>query len=274
MVAPGVYDALSAKIAQAAGLSCLVMGGYAVSASRLAMPDVGLLSETEMAESLKSICCATDIPVIADADTGYGNPLNVIRTEQDFEMAGASCIFFEDQAWPKRCGHMDGKQVIPAKEHAQKIRAACDARTDRDTVILARTDARSILGFAEALDRAKRYADSGAEIIFIEALQSTKELEDAAKAFEGSGTYLWTNMIEGGKTPILTADELSSMGYSGVFWPCSSLYTIAKALYSTFSALKNQGTTLNQAPQMMQFSDFNQFVGFNTYKTLEKTYAE
>ena len=146
MIAPGIYDALSAKIAEVSGLNCLAMGGYAISATRLGQPDVGLLSLTEMRESLKQICEATDIPVIGDGDTGYGNALNVIRTENEYERAGASCIFFEDQKWPKRCGHMEGKQVIPAEIHVQKIRAACDARIDKNTVIMARTDTRAING--------------------------------------------------------------------------------------------------------------------------------
>ena len=161
MIAPGIYDALSAKAAQAAGLPCLAMGGYAISASRLGQPDVGLLSLTEMATALKQICDATDIPVIGDGDA-----LNVIRTEQEYEKAGASCIFFEDQVWPKRCGHMDGKQVIAAEEHAQKIRAACDAREDKATLIMARTDSRAVNGIEDAIRRGRLYAEAGAELLF------------------------------------------------------------------------------------------------------------
>ena len=151
IVAPGIGDALSAKIAAYAGIKALTMGGYSVSASRLGQPDVGFLSCTEMAEQLTGICNATDLPVVADGDTGYGNALNVIRTEQMFEQAGAACIFFEDQAWPKRCGHMDGKQVISAEEHAQKIRAAVDARLDKETMIMSRTDSRAVYTISKAL---------------------------------------------------------------------------------------------------------------------------
>ena len=208
MIAPGIYDALSAKLAQAAGLPCLAMGGYAISASRLGQPDVGLLSLTEMAQSLKGIADATDIPIIADGDTGYGNALNVMRTEREYEAAGASCIFFEDQAWPKRCGHMEGKQVISAEEHAQKIRAACDARIDKNTLIMARTDTRAINGFEDAVRRGYLYAEAGAEALFIEALRDRREVEAIAKEFAGSGVYLFANMIEGGKTPIISAGEL------------------------------------------------------------------
>ncbi|MBS6157445.1 MAG: isocitrate lyase/PEP mutase family protein, partial [Sutterella sp.] len=242
MIAPGIYDALSAKIAEASGLNCLAMGGYAISATRLGQPDVGLLSLTEMRESLKQICDATEIPVIGDGDTGFGNALNVIRTENEYERAGASCIFFEDQKWPKRCGHMEGKQVIPAEIHVQKIRAACDARIDKNTVIMARTDTRAINGVDDAIRRGHLYADAGAEILFIEALRDRSEVERLAREFEGTGTYLFANMIEGGKTPIIPASELKEMGYAGVFWSCASLYLVAKTLKDAFTELARDGT--------------------------------
>lgn len=273
MIAPGIYDALSAKLAQAAGLNCLAMGGYAISASRLGQPDVGLLSFTEMVQSLKGIADATDIPIIADADTGYGNALNVIRTVREYETAGASCIFLEDQAWPKRCGHMEGKQVISAEEHAQKIRAACDARLDANTVIMARTDSRAIYGFDDAIGRAKLYVDNGAEVLFIEALRDRQELEAAAKAFAGSGVYLFANMIEGGKTPIVSADELKAMGYAGVFWSCASLYLVAKTLLENFTRLAQTGTSEGFIDQMLPFGDFNTFIGLDKYRELEQKYA-
>ena len=167
---PGVGDALTAKVAQTAGIRCVAMGGYSVTAVHLAQPDVGLLSMTEMATALKEICDATDIPVIADGDNGYGNALNVIRTEYEFEKAGAACIFFEDQVWPKRCGHMDGKQVITADEHVQKIRAAVEGRVDKETMIMARTDSRAVYGIEDAIERCKRYADAGAEMLFADGL--------------------------------------------------------------------------------------------------------
>ena len=273
MIAPGIYDALSAKIAQDAGLPCLAMGGYAISASRLAKPDVGLLSCTEMTRALKEICDATDIPVIGDGDTGYGNALNVIRTEQEYELAGASCIFFEDQVWPKRCGHMEGKQVIAAEEHADKIRAACDARIDKDTLIMARTDTRAINGIDDAIRRGHLYADAGAELLFIEALRDRGEVERLAREFEGSGTYLFANMIEGGKTPIIPAAELKAMGYAGVFWSCASLYMVAKTLFKNFSLLARDGTSDAFLDELIPFPDFNKFIGLDDYKTLEKKYG-
>lgn len=272
MIAPGVGDALGAKIAEMAGIPCLTMGGYSVSASRLGQPDVGLLSCTEMAEQLTGICNAVDIPVVADGDTGYGNALNIIRTERMFEQAGAACIFFEDQAWPKRCGHMDGKQVISAEEHAQKIRAAVDARIDKETMIMSRTDSRAVYGIDDAIERSKRYADSGAEICFADGIGSREELEKFARGMEGTGAYLVANMIEGGKTPLIPAKELEEMGYSVVFWACSAVYTISKALYDLFSGLEKNGTTEASAKDMIEFGRFNHIIGLDTYKQLERKY--
>lgn len=272
MIAPGVGDALTAKIAERAGIPCLCMGGYSVSASRLGQPDVGLLSCTEMAEQLKGICDAVNIPLIADGDTGYGNALNIIRTEQMFENAGASCIFFEDQAWPKRCGHMEGKQVISAEEHAQKIRAACDARTDKNTMIMSRTDSRAVYGIDDAIERSKRYADSGAEICFADGLCSIEEMEKFARGMEGSGAYLMANMIEGGKTPLVSAKELEQMGFGVVAWACSAVYTVSKALLDLFTDLNTNGTTEKSIPKMIEFPEFNRLIGLDEYKQLERKY--
>ncbi|MCF0254366.1 MAG: isocitrate lyase/PEP mutase family protein [Duodenibacillus sp.] len=273
MITPGIYDALSARLAQEAGLPCVAMGGYSISASRLGKADVGLLTMTEMATALAGICDAVDVPVIADGDTGYGNALNVMRTVHEFERAGASCIFFEDQRWPKRCGHMEGKSVIPMKEHVQKIRAACDARDDPDLVIMARTDARAVHGLQDAIERGKHYADAGAGIVFIEALQTRGEIEVAARAFEGSGARLYANMIEGGKTPIVPASELADMGYAGVFWACSPLYIVTRALREGFAELARSGTTDALAGRLVPFGEFNALVGLPEYRGLEAKYA-
>ena len=272
VLAPGVGDALAAKIAQVAGIQCLAMGGYSVTAVHLAQPDVGLLSMTEMATALKEICDATDIPVIADGDNGYGNALNVIRTEYEFEKAGAACIFFEDQVWPKRCGHMDGKQVITMEEHAQKIRAAVDARIDKETLIMARTDSRAVYGIDDAIGRCKKYAEAGAEVLFADGLCSREEIERFAKELQGEGAFLVANMIEGGKTPIIPAKELEQMGYSLVFWACSAVYTVSKALYDLFSGLKANGTTEATVANMIEFGRFNHFIGLDHYKEMERKY--
>lgn len=273
LLAPGIYDALSAKIAQDSGMNCLAMGGYAISASRLAKPDVGLLSLTQMTEALREIASATSIPVIADGDTGYGNPLNVMHTVELYEAAGASCVFFEDQVWPKRCGHMEGKQVIPCEDHVQKIRAACEARADKDTLIMARTDARAVNGLEDALQRAERYAEAGAEALFIEALRSREEMETALERFKGSGVYLFANMIEGGKTPIIPAQELKAMGFAGVFWSCCSLYAVAKTLKTAFTTIWETGTSDSFAEtDLIEFSDFNRLVGLPEYLELSKKF--
>ena len=272
MIVPGIGDALSAKIAEKAGIPAVIMGGYSVAASRLGQPDVGLLTCSEMVEQLSGICNAVDIPVMADGDTGYGNALNMIRTEHMFEQAGASCIFFEDQAWPKRCGHMDGKQVISAEEHAQKIRAAVDARLDKDTMIMSRTDSRAVYGIDDAIERSKRYADAGAEMCFADGIGSIEELEKFARGMEGTGAYCVANMIEGGKTPLLTAKELEQMGYSIVFWACSAVYTISKSLYELFSNLNEKGTTEDHLKDMIEFGRFNSIIGLDTYKQLERKY--
>ncbi|MEQ8175078.1 MAG: oxaloacetate decarboxylase [Syntrophomonadaceae bacterium] len=270
IVAPGAYDALSAKLIEQAGFKVLIMGGYSAAASRLAQPDVGCLSMSEMAQSLKIINDAVDLPVIADGDTGYGNPLSVRRTVQEYEMLGAAAIIFEDQVFPKRCGHMQGKEVIPAREHEQKIKAACEAKSHKDTLIVARTDARAPLGLAEAIDRGKRYLDAGAEALFIEAPQDLNELASIGTAFPG--TVLAANMVEGGRTPILTAEELHHLGFKIVFWPCTALYTVARALGQVLSELKRSGTTDGCQDLILSFGEFNQLVGLDEYLQLDQRY--
>ena len=269
---PGVYDALTAKIAAQAGFKCLVMGGYSIAASRLGQPDVGYLTMTEMAQALKGICDAVDLPVAADGDTGYGNALSVRRTVLEYEKAGAAAILFEDQVWPKRCGHMQGKEVIAAEEHAAKIRAAVEARTNPDTVIIARTDSRAVYDLKEAIRRGWTYFDAGADALFIEAPQDEAELKTIGRAFPGK--ILLANMVEGGKTPLLTSAQLQELGFRIVFWPCTALYTVFHALESVFGELQRTGTTAGVAGQMHSFQDFNALVGLPEYAALEKKYCK
>lgn len=270
LVLPGVYDALTAKIAAEVGFEALVMGGYSIAASRLGQPDVGYLSMTEMTQALKGIVDATELPVFADGDTGYGNALSVRRTMQEYERAGAAAVLFEDQVWPKRCGHMAGKQVIEAAEHARKLRAAADARTDSDFLLIARTDARAVNGLDDAIERGKMYLANGAEALFIEAPQNIGELETIARAFPD--TVLIANMIEGGRTPNLTAKDLENIGFKIVFWPCSALYVITQAFKEALTVLHETGTTKGYEDKMMHFSDFNRFIGLESYMELEKRY--
>lgn len=270
LVLPGVYDALTAKIAESVGFQGLVMGGYGIAASRLGEPDVGYLSMNEMADALRGITRAVNLPVFADADTGYGNSLSVMRTMREYENAGAAAVLFEDQLWPKRCGHMAGKQVIDKTEHAAKIRAAADARQDENTLLIARTDARAVYGLTEAIERGKLYLDSGAEALFIEAPQSREEMEKICKAFPD--TVLIANMIEGGKTPSLTAKELENIGFKIVFWPCSSVYTVTKAFREVMQTLHLTGSTEAAADKMLSFTEFNEFIGLDKYNELDKKY--
>lgn len=270
LVLPGAYDALTARIVEQAGFPAVVMGGYSIAASRLAQPDVGYLSMIEMVQALKIMNDAVDIPVVADGDTGYGNALSVRRTVEEYEKAGAAAVIFEDQVWPKRCGHMEGKEVIPKKEHGMKIRAAVEARKDRDLLIVARTDARSMLGLNEAIERGKHYLDAGAEALFIEAPQDRDELLKIGQAFPN--TLLLANMIEGGKTPILTPAELSQMGFKMIFWPCTALFAITKAFAEVMAILYNTGTTSLCGDKLLKFNEFNEFIGLQCYKELENKY--
>lgn len=270
LVLPGVYDALTAKIAVSEGFDGVVMGGYAVAASRLGEPDVGYLSMTEMRDAVRTIARAVDVPVVTDGDTGYGNALSARRTLQEYEWAGAAAVLFEDQVWPKRCGHMAGKQVVDAAEHAKKIRAAADGKLKQSTLLIARTDARAVLGLDAAIERGKMYLDSGAEALFIEAPQSVEELEKIGKSFPD--TVLIANMIEGGKTPELTAKDLENLGFDIVFWPCTALYTITRAFRDVMRTLRREGTTLSCDDKMLHFTEFNSFIGLDKYNELDKKY--
>src|ERR671919_79134 len=213
---PGVYDALTARIAARVGFDIVFISGYSVSAARLGEPDFGFLTQTEMADAARSVCRVSDAPVIVDADTGYGNPLNVIRTVGELQDAGAAGVFLEDQVWPKKCGHMAGKQVVGVEEHAAKLRAACDARGERDLFVVARTDARQPLGLEAA----------GADALFVEAPLSVGELERIADALPGP---LVANMIERGVTPQLTRTELEELGFNLIVCPLAALFAAARA---------------------------------------------
>jgi len=228
LLVPGSYDAFSAKILKQAGFKVIYMSGSGVTASLTGMPDVGLLTMTEMVNQARNIVNAVDLPLICDADHGYGNPINVIRTVKEYERAGVAGIHIEDQVAPKKCGHFEGKQIIHAEEMVKKIEAAIHAREDPAFLLIARTDARAVAGLDEAMVRARLYAQAGADMIFLEAPQSDSELKTITK--ELSDVPLLVNMVEGGKTPVLPFEDLEKMGFKIVLYPTSSIRTVAKTL--------------------------------------------
>lgn len=269
LVLPGAYDALSAKIVEQAGFKAVTLGGYPASASLLAKPDVSLLTLTEMVDHLRHIVEAVDIPVFGDGDTGHGNVTNVARTIRLFENAGVAGLFIEDQVFPKRCGHMEGKQVILAEEMCAKIKAAVDARRDPDLVIMARTDALAVYGMDAAIDRGNQYREAGADLIFIEAPQSVEDMRRITKEVNAP---LLANMVEGGKTPILSAKELQAIGYSVVAFPLSTLYAAAWALREVMTRLAREGSTRTGQDHMIAFENFNSLVGLDAIRKNETFY--
>jgi carboxyphosphoenolpyruvate mutase len=239
-VVPSAYDGLSAKVIEKAGFSAIHMTGSGSSASMLGLPDLGFATVSEMSEHAKNMTLAVDVPVIADADTGYGNALNVIRTIREFEQAGIVGVHLEDQVTPKRCGHLDGKTLISEREMIGKIRAAVDARRDPDFIVIARTDARNLEGMNEAIRRANAYKEAGADCIFVESPHTVAELEQVRKSVPGP---LLANMVEGGKTPFLPYKQLESMGYQIVIYPLTGWMAAASVLTQLMAELKATGTT-------------------------------
>lgn len=267
---PGVFDALSAKIAEKIGYPAIFQTGYGSAAALLGMPDFGLLHAGETIDNARRIIKAVSIPVIVDIDTGYGNPLNVQRTVRDLEEMGAGGVFLEDQVWPKRCGHMTGKDVIPGEEFVPKLRAAIDARRSKEFIIVARTDARATLGLLEAIRRGIEYYEIGADVIFVEAPRTLRELREISSKIDAP---LVANMIEQGVTPILSSHQLKKIGYKIAVFPLSGLYTSAFALRDVFTELMRTGSTKNSRRRMVTFDDFNRLVGLSGYMNLAKKYA-
>jgi 2,3-dimethylmalate lyase len=270
IVLPGVFDALSAKIAEYVGFEAMFQTGYGSSAALLGMPDFGLLNSGETVDNAMRIIRAVRAPVLVDADTGYGNPLNVWRLVRDLESLGAAGIFLEDQVWPKRCGHMVGKDVIPKDEYIPKLRAALEARRSKDFIIVARTDARAPIGLEEAIERGKSYRKAGADVIFVEAPRSVEELKKVANEIDAP---LVANMIEDGVTPNLSAAELLKIGYRIAVFPLSAIYSATFAMRQVLTELKNTGTTKEARNIMVTFKDFNRFMDLDQYTELEKRYA-
>lgn len=270
IVLPGVFDALSARIAEQVGFEAMFQTGYGSSAALLGMPDFGFLNAGETVDNARRIIRAVNVPVLVDADTGYGNPLNVWRLVRDLEAFGAAGIFLEDQIWPKRCGHMVGKDVIPKDDYLPKLKAAVQARKSKDFIIVARTDARAPLGLDEAIARGKAYKKAGADVIFVEAPRSVEELKKVADEIDAP---LVANMIEDGVTPNLTREQLLKLGYRIAVWPLSGLYSATYAMREVFTELKKTGYTKKTRRMMVTFKDFNQFVDLQRYMDLEKRYS-
>ena len=271
IVAPGAFDPLAARLVEEAGFPAVYMTGFGTSAALIGRPDVGLLTMTEMAESAGRIAACVDIPVIADADTGYGNPLNVIRTVGAYEAAGVAGIHIEDQVAPKKCGHMDGKLVIPAEEMVAKVRAAVEARTQPEFVIIARTDARAVEGLERALERGRMYREAGADVLFIEAVVTEAEAEEAARAFPG--VPLLFNWAEGGKTPPISLERLKELGYRIVIFPISTLLAATAAMRWILQEIAEAGTPAAAMNTLPTFGEFTDFIGLPQVREIEQRYA-
>jgi methylisocitrate lyase len=269
LVMPGVYDALSAKIAARAGFEVMFITGYSLSATLLGEPDFGILTQTEMLAAAERICPIVEPPVIVDADTGYGNAVNVIRTVQELIRRGAAGMFLEDQIWPKGCGHMKGKLVFPLEEYLMKLKAAVDAKREGDLYIVARTDARQALGLKEAIQRGVAFKEAGADAVFVEAPESKEEMREISRNIPGP---LVANMIERGVTPLMGPEELRELGFQLVVWPLAALYASARALKEVYTTLRQKGTTQEMMERLLPFSEFHEIVGLEEKYQLDARY--
>jgi methylisocitrate lyase len=266
VILPGAHDALTLRLAEQAGFQAVTCGGYSATASLLGAPDVQQLTMTEMAEMYARLCDATELPLFADGDTGYGNTTNVARTMRAYERAGVAGLFIEDQESPKRCGHMEGKRVINAADMVAKIKAALDARVDADLIVCARTDARAVHGLDDAIARCQLYREAGADLLFVDAPVSVEELRRVCSEIDGP---CFANLVEGGKTPILSARQLEAMGFAAVTWPVSASYAIARAVADVYAALLRDGTTNAVRDRMLDFAAFNSLIGLEQVREAE-----
>ncbi len=271
ILVPGIYDSFGALMAEKAGFEALYVSGASISYTKLGSPDLGFVSMSEVAAIVGNISERTSLPLIVDADTGFGNALNVQRTIKVFEKAGASAIQIEDQLLPKRCGHLDGKRLITDQEMCGKIKAALDSRVNSNTLIIARTDAVGVEGFESALNRAQMYYEAGADILFIEAIQDEIQIAEAMKNF-GKKVPLLANMVEGGKTPLLSAPELEKLGFSIVIFPGGLVRAFARTAQEYFKSLYETGSTKAKIDEMYSFDELNQLLGTKEILEMGKTY--
>jgi 2-methylisocitrate lyase-like PEP mutase family enzyme len=270
LLLPGAYDALSARLIERAGFAAFTVGGYALVGSRYAIPDIGLAAFGEISAGIRDIMAATSLPILVDCDTGYGDVKNVTHTIQGYERMGVSAIFMEDQVAPKRCGHMAGKDVIPADEMVKKIRAAAAARASRDLYIIARTDARAVHGLDDALRRGEMYLEAGADGLFIEAPQTVQELEKVGRSFQGVGQM--ANMVEGGgQTPVLPPDELYRLGFNMVAYPTTLIFRVARTVEKALADLKAGKPAADS--ELVDFAGFKDITGFAEWTRIEESYA-
>lgn len=267
LVAPGAHDALTARIVERVGFEAVYLTGYGQAASHLGQPDVGLLTLTEMTARVRNIACAVSVPVICDGDTGFGGVINVVRTVREYEAAGAAAIQLEDQVFPKRCGHMTGREVVSVEEMEAKIRAAVAARSSESFLIVARTDARTTRGLDEAVARGRAYHQAGADVIFVESPESVEELQRVARSFDAP---VLANMVEGGRTPFVTAADLEAMGFSVVIFPASSVFLTAGVLTAMMADLRREGTTKRWMERMLPFQECNELLGLSAVERIEE----
>jgi len=271
VIAPGIYDALGALLAEKAGFSCLYLSGASIAYTSLGRPDIGLVSMSEVADTIGRIRERSDLALIVDADTGFGNAINVQRTVKLMERMGASCLQLEDQNMPKRCGHLRGKQVVSAAEMVGKIHAATDVRQNEETLIMARTDAIAVEGFDAALDRAEQYSDAGADILFIEAPESIEQMKGLTQQF-GGRIPLLANMVEGGRTPVSDINEVRELGYSIAIYPGAMVRIVSHAVTAYLDALYRDGDTRSLKGQMFEFSELQQILGTDDMLEAGKLY--
>ncbi len=259
---PGVYDALSAKLAVAAGFKAIYLSGSAIAMSQFAYPDIGLPTMSEVIEQARRVTAAVDVPVVVDIDTGYGNAVNVLRTIREAEAAGIAAVQIEDQLFPKKCGHFEGKEIVPSDEMVGKIRAAVTARR-QDIVIIGRTDARAVTNLADAIQRGRAYAEAGADVVFVEAPRSTEEMAQVTSSIPAP---LLINMVEGGKTPQLTLAELQALGFKIALYPTACIRVVAQTLQTFYGHLLRQGSTADILDQMVSFKGRNEITGLAWYE--------
>jgi 2-methylisocitrate lyase-like PEP mutase family enzyme len=271
VLTPGVYDPLSASLAAMAGHEAVYLSGAAIAYTRFARPDIGLVSVSEVADTLALVRDAVDLPIVVDADTGFGNALNVQRTVRTFERAGATVIQLEDQTFPKRCGHLSEKKVVPMQEMVGKIKAAVDARRSGETLIMARTDAIAVEGFDKAEERAAAYVEAGADMLFVEAPTNREQMERIGAGL-GLGKPMLANMVEGGRTPLLPAAELEKLGFAMVIFPAGVVRAIAHTARDFYATLKQHGTSDPFRPRMLDFDGLNDIIGTKGYLARGKAY--